>query len=456
MSLLLEALKKAELAKQAAKESPLVAGEPPFTRDRLPDITQPMEIHSEDLSLAESAPAARRMENPPLELAPEEPPLRAAPAPQAAPATRAAPVETSYSPPDETAYSPPGETAERKQAQQLFEAKELDVNPRKPFYLTVGALGLFALGTVGYFWYQMQPKNNYKLPPPSAQPAPQPVAAAPAAPAAEPGTPAAATVTPPVGTQPAVPATADSTARAAPAPAPAVVPGAPRGPVFAREGAPAATTAGAAAAAPQRRPSPRESDITITPARVQSDPILESAYQAFNAGDLARAREDYQQVRRYNPDNRDALLGLAAVETQAKRYDAAGSFYTRLLELDPRDAYAQAGLIGLRGQVDPLAAESRLKSMIAAQPDASFLHFTLGNQYAAQGRWAEAQQAYFQAYTSDPEHPDFAYNLAISLDRMHQTKPALEYYRRALALAEGRPVSFDRAQVSNRVSQLER
>ena len=153
MSLLLEALKKAELAKQAAKEPPPVAGEPPFTRDQLPDITQPMEIHSEDLSLAESAPAARRMEKPPLELAPEEPPLRAAHI--------------------DTDYSPPGETAERKQAQQLFEAKELDVNPRKPFYLTVGALGLFALGTVGYFWYQLQPKNNYKLPPPSAQPAPR-------------------------------------------------------------------------------------------------------------------------------------------------------------------------------------------------------------------------------------------------------------------------------------------
>jgi len=94
--------------------------------------------------------------------------------------------------------------------------------------------------------------------------------------------------------------------------------------------------------------------------------------------------------------------------------------------------------------------------MIAAQPEASFLHFTLGNQYAAQGRWTDAQQAYFQAYTSDPENADFAYNLAISLDRMHQTKPALEYYRRTLALAERRPVLFDKAQVSKRVLQLER
>jgi tetratricopeptide (TPR) repeat protein len=433
MSLLLEALKKAELAKQAAKESPPVAGEPPFTRDKLPDITQPMQIRSEDLRPAEAVPAARRMEKPPLELAPEQP--------------RAAHIDTDY--------SPPNETAERKQAKQLFEAKELDVNPRKPFYLTVGALGLFALGTVGYFWYELQPKNNYKLPPPLAQPALPPIAAAPTpptAPAAEPDTPAAATATPPVGSQPAVPAKGDATARAAPSAAPAAVRAARRGPEFARPSAPASR----AANAPQPGPARPGRDITITPARVQSDPVLEGAYQAYNAGDVARARDDYQRVLRSNPDNRDALLGLAAVETQAKRHDAADRYYTRLLELDPRDAHAQAGIIGLRGQVDPLAEESRLKNMIAAQPEASFLHFTLGNQLAAQGRWAEAQQAYFQAYASDPEHADFAYNLAISLDRMHQTKPALEYYRRALALAQSRPVSFDKAQVSNRVSQLER
>jgi len=161
-------------------------------------------------------------------------------------------------------------------------------------------------------------------------------------------------------------------------------------------------------------------------------------------------------VLRYGPDSRDALLGLAAVEIQAKHHDAAERHYVRLLELDPRDAHAQAGLIGLRGQADPLAAESRLKSMIASQPAVGFLHFTLGNQYAAQGRWAEAQQAYFQAFTNDPEQPDFAFNLAVSLDRMHQTKPALEYYRRALALAGDRPVSFDKARVSKRVLQLDR
>jgi len=209
------------------------------------------------------------------------------------------------------------------------------------------------------------------------------------------------------------------------------------------------------AAKPKSGSTRRESDITITPARIQSDPILEGAFEAFNGGDLARARSDYQQVLRYNPNSRDALLGLAAVETQAGRHDAAEGYYVRLLDLDPRDAHAQAGLVSLRGQTDPVAAESHLKNMIASQPGVSYLHFALGNQYAAQGRWAEAQQSYFQAYSSDPEHPDFAYNLAVSLDRIHQSKPALEYYRRALALAADRPVSFDKAQVSKRVAQLE-
>ena len=435
MSLLLEALKKAELAKQAAKEEPPAPATPPFTRDRLPDISQPMEIHSDDLSLAESAPAPKRADKPVLELALEER-FRAAPPPP--PPPRPAPSETDY--------MPPSENIERKQAQQVFEAKELDVNPRKPFYITVGALVLFALGTVGYFWYQLQPHNNFKIPPPSAQAEAPPPAAAPAPVL---GAPAATTVMPPTGTQPAPAAPIASAPGAAPAAPPTAKLAAPAG---TRAATRAAETAPAVAAAPRARQ--RDGEIKITPAQVRSDPVLESAYQAFNADDPARARDSYQQVLRNDPDNRDALLGLAAVEMQARHYDAAGRIYTHLLTLDPRDAYAEAALIGLKGDVDPLSAESRLKNMIAAQPEASFLQFTLGNQYAAQGRWADAQQAYFRAYAGNPEHPDFAYNLAVSLDQLHQSKPALEYYERALALAAGHPVSFDRAQVSKRVSQL--
>ena len=75
--------------------------------------------------------------------------------------------------------------------------------------------------------------------------------------------------------------------------------------------------------------------------------------------------------------------------------------------------------------------------MLADNPGAHVLNFTLGNQFAQQGRWAEAQQEYFKAFAAEPDNADFAYNLAVSLDHLRQPKLALEYYRRALALAEG-------------------
>jgi tetratricopeptide (TPR) repeat protein len=125
-----------------------------------------------------------------------------------------------------------------------------------------------------------------------------------------------------------------------------------------------------------------------------------------------------------------------------------------VLELEPRNSYAQAGLIAMVGSADPAASESRLRQLIARDPS-GFLYFTLGNLYADQGLWPAAQQAYFQAFQSQPENPDYAFNLAVGLEHIGQTKPALDYYRKALDLSfrKGR-ANFDQSLVIQRVGQL--
>jgi tetratricopeptide (TPR) repeat protein len=169
------------------------------------------------------------------------------------------------------------------------------------------------------------------------------------------------------------------------------------------------------------------------------------------------ARANYLEMLREEPSNRDALLGMAALEVRTSRPELAEGYYRKLLEANPRDPHAQAGLLSLRTQTtDPVQAESRVKSLIANDPEAHVLYFTLGNQYAQQGRWPEAQQAYFKAFSADPENPDFAYNLAVSLDHVRQPKVALEYYRRAIALAQQRSSSFDQALARNRAQELAR
>jgi tetratricopeptide (TPR) repeat protein len=200
-----------------------------------------------------------------------------------------------------------------------------------------------------------------------------------------------------------------------------------------------------------------ERALSVSRGGPQIHPRIVAGYAAYQSGDLTAARSEYQQALRDEPANRDALLGLAAVEMRSQRYDLADGYYQRLLQADPRDPHAQAGAIALRSQqLDPVLAESRIKTLLATDKDANVLYFTLGNQYAAQGRWPEAQQAYFKAFAADPDNPDFAFNLAVSMDQIRQPQLALEYYRRALALAEKRSANFSRDAARTRIQQLSR
>jgi tetratricopeptide (TPR) repeat protein len=187
---------------------------------------------------------------------------------------------------------------------------------------------------------------------------------------------------------------------------------------------------------------------------VPVDPLLMQAYEALQKGDLALARNLYQQVLLAEPRSVDALLGLGAIAWKEGRIEETGQRYQRVLELDPRNPYAQAGLIAIIGGADPQASESRLRQLIGREPSA-FLYFTLGNLYADQGQWPGAQRAYFQAYQLQPDNPDYAFNLAVGLEHIGQIRPALDYYRKALDLSfrKGR-ANFDQNLVIQRVGQL--
>ena len=181
---------------------------------------------------------------------------------------------------------------------------------------------------------------------------------------------------------------------------------------------------------------------------------LERAYAALLAGDAESAAEAYRAALGHEPDNRDAFLGLAAVATRAGRWDEAAGHYTRLLASHPADTVARAALIAIAEQ-DPARGESRLKALLWTRPRAAHLHFNLGNVYAAQSRWAEARQSYFNARRFDRRNADYAYNLAVSLDHLSQPESALGLYREALLLSRSRPASFEAEAVLRRIRDLE-
>jgi tetratricopeptide (TPR) repeat protein len=182
--------------------------------------------------------------------------------------------------------------------------------------------------------------------------------------------------------------------------------------------------------------------------------VLTQAYGALQAGNMEEARAAYMKITQAEPLNTDAWLGLAYIAAQENRSDDAVRMYLRILQINPRHAPAQAALIGLMGRTDPVASETRLKQLISREPSA-FLYFVLGNLYADQALWSQAQHAYFQAHHMEPDNADYAYNLAVGLDHLRQTKLALGFYRRAeqLAAAHGR-VNFDLRHARERISIL--
>ncbi|MCW5592781.1 MAG: tetratricopeptide repeat protein [Burkholderiales bacterium] len=414
MSLLLDALKRAEQEKLARQGQ---GQEPPQA-----DATAAPAA----AAIPAAEPAARRK----LELEAHEPP-----APHAAAAH-----------PPATPATAPAAKREREGAKAVFAAKQqesaAEPSGSKKAVLAVVAIALVVLaGGSAYVWYEINktPGHVARGPAPSAPRPVTPAAPQPAATALPTAAPEAPTVrneaVPPVALlKPESPATTPSREKVPPRAAEQLVMNLLRQPADAKP-------------AP-----PLKLSRTIEAPRVS--PEVAQGYDALRRGDPAAARKSYEAALAADPANLDAHLGLATAAARSGDRDTAARHYRRALALDPKNPSAVAGLASLADLSRPEGLEEQLRADISRYPQSPALHFTLGNLYASQSRWTEAQAAYFEAYRLDPDSADLAYNLAVSLDQLGQPRLALDFYKRALAASGKQSAQFDKGQVSRRIAEI--
>ena len=206
-----------------------------------------------------------------------------------------------------------------------------------------------------------------------------------------------------------------------------------------------------------------QSPIRISRSEPMRNPGMQmlTAWSTYQQGDYAAARILYQQLLALDPDNRDALQGVAASAMQQGDMVSARQTYNRLLNLNPRDALARTGLLETTTASDPVQRETDLKALQTDHPEIAAVSYSLGNLYASQQRWHDAQQAYYEALLTartqaeGPVSPDYAFNLAISLERINQPEAALNFYREALELSEQLVPGFDLTILDQRLRALE-
>jgi Flp pilus assembly protein TadD len=233
-----------------------------------------------------------------------------------------------------------------------------------------------------------------------------------------------------------------------------------------------AESSGVAARTGEIRPSSMRPTVTRSAATHSSAPTLsvtrtegpssidrhvELGYRALAAGNVATAQNEYVAALELDPNNVDAMLGMATVAARDGRSKAAAAAYANVLKLEPGnpDATAAMAMLGSNGSAGE-SNESRLKILIAGDDGGRpSLHAALGGVYAADARWTEAAQEYFVALGKDPGNPDLAFNVAASLDQNRNPAVALTFYGQALAFARQRPTQIDLNAIEQRIGQLQ-
>lgn len=203
--------------------------------------------------------------------------------------------------------------------------------------------------------------------------------------------------------------------------------------------------------------APKAARIQIHRSRPDSsiDPLLVEAYTAYQHRDYLQAGQLYSRVLRKQPGNRDALLGIAGISILTGDIDTARRYYERLLDISPGDITARAALQSMQAGIDPLRQSSQLQHMLESDQNNPHLHFSLGNRYLELGEWKKAQQAFFDAVRLDPDHPDYNYNLAVSLDHLGASDQALNYYLKAQELASYSATLFNSELLAKRIRELQ-
>ncbi len=336
--------------------------------------------------------------------------------------------------------------------QTIFDAGERR-RPGRGFAILGGLTALFALGlsTVGIYYLQQQPQVR-TIPSPlvqqKLQKPPPPVPAKPAPTDIDAPSSGGVTITPEVATPTPALAPEHTPPIAA---APALLPAPPRT-------KPQASSDAASETNPNLPPfEVTGGEIHLVRNKVgarASNRMLTDAYAAYRGGDYRNARIHYEKVLAQHPRQVDALLGLAALAMRDERIADAYRLYEKVRAIEPDNVTAAAALFSIEGGDGRELNAAKIKVLLDQGHNAAFLHFALGNYFARHGHWGDAQLAYFNALKRDAEHPDYAFNLAVSLERIGQNASAISYYEKALAWRAHRAARFDAALASARIATL--
>ncbi|MCA8995537.1 MAG: tetratricopeptide repeat protein [Planctomycetaceae bacterium] len=146
-------------------------------------------------------------------------------------------------------------------------------------------------------------------------------------------------------------------------------------------------------------------EVPETPPDPEHPERLQLAYARWMevSGQPDEARKNYESVLQVEPENVNAILGMARLNQQTGQAAEAEKGFQKALELSPQ------------------------------HPEA---HFGLGRLYGSQNRWSDAIGPLEKALALNPNDSDYRYQYGLALAQTGRTSEALPHFIRTIGDAE--------------------
>lgn len=165
----------------------------------------------------------------------------------------------------------------------------------------------------------------------------------------------------------------------------------------------------------EKGPKPKADSAASKEKAVKPDQkLLRDAVNAADKGDFKTAEQLYQDALRANPKSTTALISLAVIKQQQKKYDDARVLLQKCIAIEPDNEQANYRLgVGYfqKGKLDE--AQASFEKSVARGGENARAHHYLGIIAGRLGNRNRAESEFKQALAIDPKYGDAHFNLAV-------------------------------------------
>ncbi len=181
--------------------------------------------------------------------------------------------------------------------------------------------------------------------------------------------------------------------------------------------------------------------IAIDPNNLQGHLVRSNAL--LNLQDREKAEKELEFITKTYPQNAEARYQTGTLALQEKDFKKANQIFADLYKANPKDSR------GLIGMVETLAAQDKYPEAVAqmeqaqrAEPDRRDLKVALGNLYVRAKQYDRGIDIFKTLLDKDPKSHDLLFKLAEANRLKGDNNTAMDYFRRASAVAPGDATSL--------------